>query len=333
MREGRYIYGIIAAKRNFDPTKICRDLYTVHYNDIAAVVGKSPTVRYEVTKERLLAHEHVLRGVLKDRVIVPMGFGIIADSDDDVKKILKTAYVEFKSALKKIDDKIQVDVRALWDANKIMADILGQDEEIRRLKETVAAKPPDESYDDKIELGKKVKLALDEKKDAYIKDIHDVLSELLDYPQDFRQNKLLDEKMIMNTSFLVPRGNEKAFYDKLDELEKKYGEQVEFRAAGPLPAYNFARVELRKMDFKTINDARKTLGLGEEATIAEIKSAYLDLTYRYHPDRNPGDVSAAERFKKIEKAYNTLVEYCEHYPYSFRKTEIGKTVIVDDKYG
>ena len=37
--------------------------------------------------------------------------------------------------------------------------------------------------------------------------------------------------------------------------------------------------------FEKIDNARKLLGLGEEATIEEIKSAYKDLSLKYHPDR------------------------------------------------
>ncbi len=48
------------------------------------------------------------------------------------------------------------------------------------------------------------------------------------------------------------------------------------------------------------------LGVPRDATQDQIKKAYRDLALKYHPDRNPGDSGAEERFKKITDAYSVL---------------------------
>ena len=48
------------------------------------------------------------------------------------------------------------------------------------------------------------------------------------------------------------------------------------------------------------------LGVQKNATADEIKKAYRTLAFKYHPDRNPGDTVAEEKFKKITVAYDTL---------------------------
>lgn len=53
-------------------------------------------------------------------------------------------------------------------------------------------------------------------------------------------------------------------------------------------------------------DYYSLLGVGRNATDAEIKAAYRKLAMKYHPDRNPGDKSAEEKFKKIGGAYDVL---------------------------
>jgi molecular chaperone DnaJ len=50
----------------------------------------------------------------------------------------------------------------------------------------------------------------------------------------------------------------------------------------------------------------KTLGVSEKATDEEIKKAYRKLARTYHPDRNPDDAAAEERFKEISAAYDVL---------------------------
>lgn len=53
-------------------------------------------------------------------------------------------------------------------------------------------------------------------------------------------------------------------------------------------------------------DFYQVLGVAEKATQDEIKKAYRKLAKKHHPDANPGDASAAERFKEIGEAYSVL---------------------------
>lgn len=53
-------------------------------------------------------------------------------------------------------------------------------------------------------------------------------------------------------------------------------------------------------------DLYKILGVARDATGAEIKAAYRKLALKYHPDQNPGDPEAEERFKQIVNSYEIL---------------------------
>jgi len=79
-----------------------------------------------------------------------------------------------------------------------------------------------------------------------------------------------------------------------------------------------AELELKKSKRK---DYYKILGVEKDATDNDIKKAYRKLAIIHHPDKNPDDEEAAEKFKEIGEAYETLsdsqyVQFPTPYPCS-----------------
>src|SRR5271167_2344986 len=56
----------------------------------------------------------------------------------------------------------------------------------------------------------------------------------------------------------------------------------------------------------TKQDYYELLGVSRSAVVKDIRAAYRKLARKYHPDLNPGDKSAEEKFKQIQEAYEVL---------------------------
>ena len=82
-------------------------------------------------------------------------------------------------------------------------------------------------------------------------------------------------------------------------------------------------------NFNEIDEARGLLGLGEAATLKEIKNAYRRMAFHHHPDTHTdGDSTEDEEFmKRLNWAYKLLMEYCHDYKYTFREEDVARTYI------
>jgi hypothetical protein len=106
---GKYVYCIIQANEQlrFGPLGIGADpadVHTVNYRDIAAVVSDTPIEVHDPTRENVLAHERVNETVMRKHTVIPMSFGSVFKTRDDIVELLRSAYDAFHDVLDKMQD-------------------------------------------------------------------------------------------------------------------------------------------------------------------------------------------------------------------------------------
>src|SRR5688572_28673730 len=62
-------------------------------------------------------------------------------------------------------------------------------------------------------------------------------------------------------------------------------------------------------------DYYETLGVQRDAAAGQIKAAFRKLAMQHHPDRNPGDKAAEQRFKELNEAYEVLKDESKRAAY------------------
>ena len=125
---GRYVYCIIRANAPLRFGAIgmdeqWADVYTINYKDMAAVVSDVPIVPLDSTREN----------VMRDHTVIPMSFGTIFKTREDIVELLRSAYDAFADVLNKMQDKLEFGLKVLWDRDEIVRAIEQEDEDIHRL--------------------------------------------------------------------------------------------------------------------------------------------------------------------------------------------------------
>ncbi len=81
-----------------------------------------------------------------------------------------------------------------------------------------------------------------------------------------------------------------------------------------------------------MDDLYAVLGVSKTASADEIKKAYRDAAFRYHPDRNAGDAAAEEKFKQINAAYAVLSDSAKRREYDLYGST-GQQARPNQQYG
>lgn len=320
-----YIYGVITSGEamSFGPIGIgdrgdeaasLTEVRTIPYKDLAAVVSDCPPVDYTALKDMdkekvvrdLAAHQAVIEEVMKRFTVLPVKFGTTVKDEDEVETVLRQGYFALQEAHAAIADKVEVEVVATWDLPSVFQEISAE-EPIAKLRARIEGMSRLRSTPDRIKVGKMVYESLNRRRENYQQE---ALSALAGCALDLQKHSLMSDEMVMNVAFLLDKEQQEEFDRRLDELDERLGGRLNFRRIGPLPPYSFSTIEARPMTHQEINGAQEQLGLGQEASLNDVKRAYYALAQEHHPDAQPGDKAAEERFAQIAVAYQLLSNYC-----------------------
>src|SRR5688572_26204859 len=242
---GRYVYCIIRSTQPLKFGAIGMDdqwpeVYTINFKDMAAVVSDVPIAPLDSTRENVLAHERVNETVMRDQTVIPMSFGTIFKTREDIVELLRSAYEAFADVLAKMQDKLEFGLKVLWDREEIVKAIELEDEDIHRLKSEISSQKGS-TYFARMQYGRLIDSALQQRSERYVAEF---LQRLRDVSVASRVNRAIGDKMIMNAAFLVQRDQEQAFDRRIKEIASHF-DKLTFKYTGPWPPYNFVNIRLK----------------------------------------------------------------------------------------
>jgi hypothetical protein len=205
---------------------------------LAAVVSRLPTRTVRVKRRDLQRHLQVLQEAFDETTIVPCPFGTVVRSEEDVERgLLEERRDELLSALERLQGTAQFNVKAIYDEEELLRELVQVDPEIARLRQATR-RLGKAGYYEQIQLGELVAAAVAQRRE---RDSRRVVDELGDAAADAIV-EAADEYVALKASFLVDGKRLGKFDDALERVARREQPVMRIEVIGPLPPTAFAAV-------------------------------------------------------------------------------------------
>ncbi|MBS1869301.1 MAG: GvpL/GvpF family gas vesicle protein [Actinobacteria bacterium] len=195
-----WVYGVVpahAAMRELERRgDRLPEVWVVEAGDLGAIAGPAPAQDEQGTRDQALAHARVLEAAVVDAPVVPFRFGIMVPETEDVgDELLLPQHDELAQLLARVEGRIQMTLKAYYDEDTLLREIVEREPEIARLREELRDMPEDESHAAQVRLGELVSAAVDQARE---RDAAELLEQLQPVAVSAATDPLEREYMVLN---------------------------------------------------------------------------------------------------------------------------------------
>lgn len=214
-------------------------LDVVEHEGLAAIVSELPETELRVRRRDLVSHLRILEHVFERETVLPCAFGAVVSSEQAlVDDVLGERRAELLDLLARLDGKLQLNVKVLYDEEEALREVLASEPDVQRQRERVR-RLGDAAHFENIRLGELVAEALAGRR---ADDAERVIARLASEAEDMQLEDVADQTVVVKASFLVERGRFERFDAALEELADREAPRLRFESIGPLPPTAFAAI-------------------------------------------------------------------------------------------
>ncbi|HET7051928.1 MAG TPA: GvpL/GvpF family gas vesicle protein [Solirubrobacteraceae bacterium] len=237
-----YVYGIVESTARAPKARGIggAPLAMVAGDGAAALVSDLPDGDVRMGRDEVLMHAEVLDQALAQGTVLPMRFGVVMDGSDDVRRQLLERHGEdLRNQLADLAGKVEVNVRAVYEEDVVLREVVSEDPEIARLREAVRGRSEDAAYYERIRLGELVAQAIEAKRERDAQAIIDVLA-----PETLAVDvgAPAHERVVLSVSFLVDRERLEKFDEVLEAVARDQVGRIRFKLTGPRAPHSFVEL-------------------------------------------------------------------------------------------
>ena len=236
---GQYVYAVLPATGGPEDPVTGMDDAPVEYvalGDLVAATTPVPHDRVFGRRADLLAHSRVVEELSRGTSTIPVRFGsVLADRESVVAELLAPSEPYFTELLASLDGVEQYGLRATYERDQVLAEIVQGDPRIAELRSRTRDLPPGTMHPDLLTLGEAVSAAWERKRDE---EGQALLSQVAPLVVDLREKPLSGDD-VLDVALLVEKSRRDDLEALLEDLAEAVHERVRLRLVGPLPAYDF----------------------------------------------------------------------------------------------
>jgi Gas vesicle synthesis protein GvpL/GvpF len=208
----------------------------LEHDGLAALVSKLRSRDFRIKRRDLQRHLQVLEEAFGETTIVPCPFGTVVVSEQDVEStLLIERRDEVLGALARLEGTAQLNVKAVYDEEELLRELLQLNPELQRLRESTK-RLGDAGYYEQIRLGELIAAAVSARRET---DARRLLGRLAKTSEDLVVEPA-DEYIALKASFLVSRKKLSRFDEALERMAEEEQPVMRVEVIGPLPPTAFA---------------------------------------------------------------------------------------------
>lgn len=235
-----YVYGIVTGDTALPAglTGVSEAaVETISDGSVAAVVTRLADEDEIGTPDNLLAHSNVLDTIAEQVAILPMTFGTIVPSADELhESVLELNKSEYQEALKRLAHTVQYTVRARYIRDAVLADLVEDDPQVAELREAIAGTTEDETREERIQLGELVVGAFERIRPEHAQHLINAVRPTI---EDFQEHEGGQVEDVIELAVLVNRDRVSEFEDALEAAAEQLHTRVSIQLLGPQAPYDF----------------------------------------------------------------------------------------------
>jgi len=208
-------------------------------NRVAAVVSNAPSGRLRPRRKNLKAHHDTLRHLAEATAVLPMAFGVLADSEAEVATFLADHEETLAEQLDAVRGHVEITLRIRWNVDDIFDYFVGRYDELREMRDSFFGDGASASRREMIQLGEQFDALLQREREAHLSTVLDHLDPVC---RAVETQDPKDEKEVMNLACLVPKDGEEAFEEAVHAAAESFADEFLFKYTDPMAPYSFADV-------------------------------------------------------------------------------------------
>jgi hypothetical protein len=172
------------------------------------------------------------------RTLLPLRFGLVVKTWETVTDQLTRPHKEkLEELFQQLEGRREVSVKVFWNSQSEIQGLLESNVSLKKKRDAMAGKALNQS--EIIEIGKLIENGLQRCKQAVI----DVFrSELNPLAEEFVENDPMTEEMIYNAAYLIPWESESNFSEKVEAIDRQFGDRLRIRYNNFTAPYTFAQL-------------------------------------------------------------------------------------------